>query len=186
MQHVRGCRILDQLRKERALTEVLLRVEHVGLLTLILTLTLTLALAQQATCALSMSSPPKMSPNKFISGCGRGRGRGTALIKDAHATEFSPGATVAVAGRRRMCRDFRVPSGRGRTSGPGLVESSFFLSFCHLLRMNHSSLRRGMLHTLCFSVTFCVRPSRERVELVESSYTSFKKGGSLGRKEETT
>ena len=118
MQHVRGCRILDQLRKERALTEVLLRVEHVGLLTLILTLTLTLALALQATCALSMSSPPKMSPNKFISGCGRGRGRGTALIKDAHATEFSPGATVAVAGRRRMCRDFRVPSGRGRTSGP--------------------------------------------------------------------
>ena len=105
MQHVRGCRILHQLRKERALTEVLLRVEHVGLLTLILTLTLTLALALalQATCALSMSSPPKMSPNKVMSGCGRGRG--TALIKDAHATEFSPGATVAVAGRRRMCRD---------------------------------------------------------------------------------
>ena len=120
MQHVRGCRILDQLRKERALTEVLLRVEHVGLLTLILTLTLTLALALQATCALSMSSPPKMSPNKFISGCGRGRGRGTALIKDAHATEFSPGATVAVAGTRRIAEP------EGATSGRVLYLLSFY------------------------------------------------------------
>ena len=132
MQHVRGCRILDQLRKERALTEVLLRVEQVGLLTLILTLTLTLALAQQATCALSMSSPPKMSPNKFISGCGRGRGRGTALIKDAHATEFSPGATLAVAGRRRMCRDFRGAErreGAHQRTRP-LLWRKEFLAFC--------------------------------------------------------
>ena len=59
-----------------------------------------------------MSSPPKMSPNKFISGCGRGRGRGTALIKDAHATEFSPGATVAVAGTRRIAEREGATSGR--------------------------------------------------------------------------
>jgi hypothetical protein len=35
--------------------------------------------------------------------CGWGRGLGKTLIKDAHATAFSPGATtVAVAGRRRF------------------------------------------------------------------------------------
>lgn len=45
-----------------------------------------------------------MSPNMFM--CGWGRGLGKTLIKDAHATAFSPGATtVAVAGRRRMLRN---------------------------------------------------------------------------------
>ena len=61
-----------------------------------------------------------MSPNKFISGCGRGRGRGTALIKDAHATEFSPGATVAVAGTRRIAER------EGATSGRVLYLLSFY------------------------------------------------------------